>query len=174
MAELFTIFDRNGSGFVDFEDMLCTLRQPMRQCRKDLVLKAFQKFDKGKWVYFHSPSLVFDNDFSTLEQIILERSRFPICGESTLPNTIQNSSAARWPRTRSLPSFSRLSRNQPRYVPRGRINIEFARSFLLLLRCYCGRKTDTLSMIRISKIKIHSSESDRFLYWNQGRQSLSM
>ncbi|CAG5105004.1 Oidioi.mRNA.OKI2018_I69.chr1.g1747.t1.cds [Oikopleura dioica] len=37
VAELFTIFDRNGSGFVDFEDMLCTLRQPMRQCRKDLI-----------------------------------------------------------------------------------------------------------------------------------------
>ena len=51
VAELFTIFDRNGSGFVDFEDMLCTLRQPMRQCRKDLVLKAFQKFDKGTGLF---------------------------------------------------------------------------------------------------------------------------
>lgn len=44
---LFGIFDKDGSGSIDFDEFLIKLRPPMKNCRKDLISKAFRKLDKS-------------------------------------------------------------------------------------------------------------------------------
>lgn len=44
--KIFTIFDRDGSGTIDFDEFLENLRPPMNNTRKSLIRKAFQKLDK--------------------------------------------------------------------------------------------------------------------------------
>ncbi|CAF1056410.1 unnamed protein product [Brachionus calyciflorus] len=48
IRELFSLFDRDHSGQIDFEEFLEKLRPPMRRCRIELVNKAFNKLDKNK------------------------------------------------------------------------------------------------------------------------------
>ncbi|KAK1787424.1 hypothetical protein P4O66_002911 [Electrophorus voltai] len=43
---LFQIFDRDGSGQIDFDEFLITLRPPMSNARKEVILQAFKKLDK--------------------------------------------------------------------------------------------------------------------------------
>ena len=43
---LFNLFDRNRDGTVDYDEFIRTLRGPMNNFRKKLVLQAFGKLDK--------------------------------------------------------------------------------------------------------------------------------
>lgn len=45
--ELFGIFDKDGSGTIDFDEFLVKLRPPMSQARKTLIHLAFKKLDKS-------------------------------------------------------------------------------------------------------------------------------
>jgi len=47
IEELFTMFDKDGSGTVDFDEFLVKLRPPMSNARKTLIHKAFKKLDKS-------------------------------------------------------------------------------------------------------------------------------
>jgi len=44
--ELFTIFDKDGSGSIDFDEFLVKLRPKMSQARKNLIFQAFKKLDR--------------------------------------------------------------------------------------------------------------------------------
>ncbi|XP_005110446.1 calcyphosin-like protein isoform X2 [Aplysia californica] len=44
--ELFSIFDKDGSGSIDFDEFLVKLRPAMSQNRKNLIYQAFKKLDK--------------------------------------------------------------------------------------------------------------------------------
>lgn len=43
---LFHVFDRDGSGMIDFDEFLLTLRPPMSNARKEVIMEAFRKLDK--------------------------------------------------------------------------------------------------------------------------------
>ncbi|XP_061732297.1 calcyphosin-like protein isoform X2 [Nerophis ophidion] len=45
-AALFQHFDRDGSGAIDFDEFLVTLRPAMSKARKEVVMQAFRKLDK--------------------------------------------------------------------------------------------------------------------------------
>ncbi|KAK3730694.1 hypothetical protein RRG08_041474 [Elysia crispata] len=45
--ELFGLFDKDGSGSIDFDEFLVKLRPPMSQARRNLIHKAFKKLDKS-------------------------------------------------------------------------------------------------------------------------------
>ncbi|GFS03633.1 calcyphosin-like protein [Elysia marginata] len=45
--ELFGIFDKDGSGSIDFDEFLVRLRPPMSQARRNLIHLAFKKLDKS-------------------------------------------------------------------------------------------------------------------------------
>lgn len=45
--ELFQIFDKDGSGTIDFDEFLVKLRPPMSQARRNLIHQAFKKLDKS-------------------------------------------------------------------------------------------------------------------------------
>ncbi|XP_061886866.1 calcyphosine-like b [Entelurus aequoreus] len=45
-AALFQHFDRDGSGAIDFDEFLVTLRPAMSKSRKEVVMQAFRKLDK--------------------------------------------------------------------------------------------------------------------------------
>ncbi|CAN8219839.1 unnamed protein product [Coccothraustes coccothraustes] len=44
--ELLQIFDKDGSGTINFDAFLTTLRPPMSNARKEIVMQAFQKLDR--------------------------------------------------------------------------------------------------------------------------------
>nr|KAI8749741.1 calcyphosin-like protein isoform X2 [Biomphalaria glabrata] len=44
--ELFKIFDKDGSGTIDFDEFLIRLRPAMSQNRRNLIYQAFRKLDK--------------------------------------------------------------------------------------------------------------------------------
>lgn len=47
IQEVFSVFDKDNSGTIDFDEFLTRLRPPMSQHRKDLIFKAFSKLDKS-------------------------------------------------------------------------------------------------------------------------------
>ncbi|ESO96368.1 hypothetical protein LOTGIDRAFT_202134 [Lottia gigantea] len=47
VQELFTTFDKDGSGTIDFDEFLVHLRPPMSNTRKNLIHRAFTKLDKS-------------------------------------------------------------------------------------------------------------------------------
>ena len=44
--EMFTAFDRDGSGTIDFDEFLVKLRPPLSKARQSLIKQAFRKLDK--------------------------------------------------------------------------------------------------------------------------------
>ncbi|XP_050400193.2 calcyphosin-like protein isoform X2 [Patella vulgata] len=46
IQEVFQIFDKDGSGSIDFDEFLVHLRPPMNNMRKSLIHQAFNKLDK--------------------------------------------------------------------------------------------------------------------------------
>ena len=46
VRDMFTAFDRDGSGTIDFDEFLVKLRPPLSKSRQALIKKAFHKLDK--------------------------------------------------------------------------------------------------------------------------------
>ena len=47
METLFGLFDKNGEGYIDYDEFILQVRPPMNTYRLELVKKAFKKIDKS-------------------------------------------------------------------------------------------------------------------------------